>query len=361
MAFPRRLCKYPDVIFGNHTLNSHLGAIRLSPASPPASSGLEITSNVDAVMRVSRSRRFGLALAPLMILGMLAGGLTNSAQGQPGSPGGPLTPPTAPEVVSVMLELDAEPAVTAYVSARSTRAAGIATRVAIAEVQAVATSVRAALQSETFLFETTNVYAGVAVLANVDSLDELAKIPGVRAVHRLVPKERTNFISVPLIGAPAAWIGGAGTGEGITIGIMDTGIDFTHADFGGPGTPAAYQAALAAKAAGASPVYPDPAKVVGGYDFAGNAYDASDPATAVPQPNDNPLDCQGHGTHVAGSAGGYGVAADGSTYRGPWNDSTPFSAMGIGPGVAPEATLYAIKVFGCDGSTDLVIKGWTGR
>lgn len=341
------------------TLISHLGIIRLSISWPPASSGLEITSSVDAVIRVSRSRRFGLALAPLMILGMLAGGFTTSAQGQPGSPGAPLTPPAAPEVVSVMLELDAEPAVTAYMSARNTRAAGIATRVAVAEVQAVATSVRAALQSEMFLFETTNVYAGVAVLANVDNLDVLAQIPGVRAVHRLVPKERTNFISVPLIGAPAAWIGGAGTGEGITIGIMDTGIDFTHADFGGPGTPAAYQAAFAAQAAGASPVYPDPAKVAGGYDFAGYAYNASDPASAVPQPNDNPLDCQGHGTHVAGSAGGYGVAADGSTYRGPWNNSTPFDTMGIGPGVAPEATLYAIKVFGCGPSTttDLIVKG----
>jgi hypothetical protein len=30
--------------------------------------------------------------------------------------------------------------------------------------------------------------------------------------------------------------------------------------------------------------------------------------------------------------------------------------MGIGPGVAPEATLYAIKIFGCEGPTELVIE-----
>jgi subtilisin family serine protease len=30
--------------------------------------------------------------------------------------------------------------------------------------------------------------------------------------------------------------------------------------------------------------------------------------------------------------------------------------MGIGPGVAPEATLYGIKVFGCEGSTNLVVE-----
>ena len=267
------------------------------------------------------------------------------------------TLPTPPQTVSVMLELDAEPAAVAWASAPTTRSKQASARAAIARVEALSAGVRRAVGKRNIIFEATNVYAGVAVRADASDLDRLASIPGVKAVHRLVPKERDNFIAVPLIAAPAAWTGAAGTGEGVTVGIMDTGIDYTHADFGGPGTVAAYQDALAAKDAGQSPVYPDPAKVAGGYDFAGNAYDAGTSERAVPQPDDNPLDCGGHGTHVAGTTGGYGVAADGSTYRGPWDESTPFATMGIGPGVAPKATLYAIKVFGCEGSTNLVVEG----
>ncbi len=56
---------------------------------------------------------------------------------------------------------------------------------------------------------------------------------------------------------------------------------------------------------------------------------------------------------VAGTAAGFGVNADGSTYTGPWTQATPFSTMKIGPGVAPEATLYALRVFGCTGTTDM--------
>lgn len=265
--------------------------------------------------------------------------------------------PERPEQVSVMLELDAVPAAIAWAEAPTTRSKRASTRAAIARVEVLAAGVRRAVGKQDVLFEATNVYAGVAVRADADDLDRLARIPGVKAVHRLVPKERDNFVAVPLISAPAAWTGSAGTGKGVTVGIMDTGIDYTHADFGGPGTVAAYQAALAAKDAGQSPVYPDPAKVAGGIDLVGNAYNASDPVTAVPQPDDNPLDCGGHGTHVAGTTGGYGVAADGTTYRGPWDASTPFATMGIGPGVAPEATLYAIKVFGCQGSTNVVVEG----
>jgi subtilisin family serine protease len=279
-----------------------------------------------------------------------------------GAPEGPgilerLSLPERPESVSVMLELDAVPAAVAWSEAQTTRSKRASARAAIARVEAMAVGVRRAVGERNVIFEATNVYAGVAVRVDADELDRLAGIPGVKAVHRLVPKERDNFVAVPLISAPSAWTGAAGTGKGVTIGIMDTGIDYTHADFGGPGTAAAYQSALAAKEAGQSPVYPDPIKVAGGIDLAGNAYNPADPATAIPQPDDNPLDCDGHGTHVAGTAAGYGVAANGTTYRGPWDASTPFDTMGIGPGVAPEATLYAIKVFGCEGATGLVVAG----
>lgn len=253
--------------------------------------------------------------------------------------------------VAVMLELDVPPASVAYASAASPRLARSSTRAAISRVERAQAVVRAQLGTATEIYSATTVYAGVAVRADAKDLPRLAAIPGVKAVHRLTPKHRDNFAAVPLIAAPQAWVDTGFTGDGITIGIIDTGIDYTHADFGGPGTVAAYNSALANKESGGAPSYPDRVKVAGGYDFAGNAYDGFN----EPAPDDNPLDCGGHGTHVAGSAAGYGVAADGTTYRGPWNEQTPFSTMGIGPGVAPEATLYALKVFGCEGSTDLVI------
>lgn len=258
---------------------------------------------------------------------------------------------TRGEEVAVMLELDVPPASVAYSSARSPRSARVATAVAISRIQRAQASVRAQLGSAEELFTATNVYAGIAVRADLNDLERLASIRGVKSVQVLTPKERDNFVAVPLVAAPQTWVDTGFTGEGITVGIIDTGIDFTHADFGGPGTVAAYNSALAAKDAGQSPTYPDPVKVAGGYDFVGNAYDGYNDI----DPGDNPLDCGGHGTHVAGSAAGYGVAADGSTYRGPWDESTPFDTMGIGPGVAPAATLYALKVFGCEGSTNYVV------
>ncbi|MFM9135553.1 MAG: S8 family serine peptidase, partial [bacterium] len=261
--------------------------------------------------------------------------------------------------VNVMLELEATPAARVYAASEGLgpRSRITATRTAVDRVETQQASVRARLTAPatraTVLYETSRVYAGIAVRTDASRVDALAAIPGVKAIPRLVPKERDNFIAVPLIQAPSAWVDAGKTGRGVTLGVMDTGIDYTHADFGGPGTPEAYDAALAAKEAGQSPDYPDPAKVAGGYDFAGNAYNAEDP-DSVPQPDDNPLDCEGHGTHVAGSAGGYGVNADGSTFEGPWDASTPFDTMGIAPGVAPEVTLYSLKVFGCEGSTLLV-------
>ena len=45
-------------------------------------------------------------------------------------------------------------------------------------------------------------------------------------------------------------------------------------------------------------------------------------ATSPTEPDPNPLDCNGHGSHVAGTAAGFGVIADGRTYTGPYNATT---------------------------------------
>jgi len=187
----------------------------------------------------------------------------------------------------------------------------------------------------------------------------LRAIPGVISVKAVGQYERVNTTSVPLIGAPLAWqLPGQFQGQGVKIAVIDTGIDYTHADFGGPGTVAAYQAAFATDTLPANPALfgLNAPKVKGGTDLVGDAY--TDANTPVPDPN--PLDCPstsgsvGHGTHVAGTATGFGVKSDGTTYNGPYNAAayTP-GAFSIGPGVAPRADLYSVRVFGCSGNTNV--------
>ena len=121
------------------------------------------------------------------------------------------------------------------------------------------------------------------------------------------------------------------TGEGIKIGIIDSGIDYDHVEFGGSGTPGPEPAE-----GDGSTNFPD-SKVVAGHDFVGNAFGdpAADATTRLtPAPDDYPDDCWGHGTHVAGIAAAKGA---------PGTDQIT--------GVAPDAQLGAYRVFGCTGGT----------
>jgi len=200
-------------------------------------------------------------------------------------------------------------------------------------------------------------YNGVKVRIARDKVDQLAALPGVLAVRPLFPVTHDNTHGIPLIGAPGVWQSLGLHGEGVKVAIIDTGIDYTHANFGGPGTAAAYNAAHAAETAPANPLLFGPLapRIKGGIDLVGDAYDAN-VASSVPKPDPNPLDCNGHGSHVAGTAAGSGVTADGLTYKGPYDASTiPNRSWTIGPGVAPKADLYAVRVFGCTGSTNVVV------
>jgi subtilisin family serine protease len=182
------------------------------------------------------------------------------------------------------------------------------------------------------------------------AVKELRSLPGVKRIEAARPKERLLSRSVPFIGGPQVWGAGFGQadGNGIRIGIIDTGIDYTHADFGGSGSGAAY---LVNNRTIIEPGTFPTAKVVGGYDFVGDDYDASTPGLDVPYPDLDPLDCNGHGTHVAGIAAGFGVRTNGLVYTGSYSTNLNYSQFAIGPGVAPRALLYALKVFGCEGST----------
>ena len=172
---------------------------------------------------------------------------------------------------------------------------------------------------------------GMRVKISPRQLADLKQMPNVLSVAPVIQHYPDNAQSVPWIGTQAFW-DTVGTGEGISVGIIDTGIDYTHANFGGPGTPADYLSNDPdIIEAGTFPT----AKVMGGFDFAGTNYNASDPANDTPVPDDDPLDENGHGSHVSGSAAGLGVPNE------------------IGPGVAKGADLYGLKVFGAGGSTNL--------
>ena len=247
-----------------------------------------------------------------------------------------------------LLKLATLPTAKVYRTAGQGAAGRRAAREQLATVEAVQEQVIEALPARTpVLYRTHAVLSGVAVTTHAKNLDALEAIPGVAAVYPITPKARSLSSAIALQGGPMAWQT-SGTGAGIKVAIIDSGVDYTHADFGGPGTEQAFEDAKAI--ADGSWVT---AKVTTGFDFVGDAYDGQDPSS-IPVPDPNPLDCNGHGTHVAGIAAGGGVTTGGAPYSGPYDATIDYLGLRIGPGMAPRAELHAYKVFGCEGSTDVV-------
>jgi subtilisin family serine protease len=274
---------------------------------------------------------------------------------------------------AVIIKLKGEPATLTY--ARALRQSGNgplgmtsannAARAAISNLKTIQTTFVGQLKSAgvayTEIYRVQRVLNAVAVRMKPADMQKVRALPNVEAVEFLTTYQRpANIASVPFVGAPKVWDGYNqlglpfnATGQGIKVGDIDTGLDYIHPDFGGSGTTAAYQDVDPTSVIGQNShniIFPT-AKVAGGYDFAGDAYDSSN----APQPDANPMDCGGHGTHTAGTIAGIGVNSDGTPFGGPWNTTAPYAAnLKVGPGVAPGATLYALRVFGCGGSTNLV-------
>jgi minor extracellular serine protease Vpr len=253
--------------------------------------------------------------------------------------------------VNALVELSTAP-VTAHAGASGAEVTEAAAASVRREVSAEQADKDTALRSAGATVEGRLSYVlnAVRVRVKAGDLGKVAAIPGVQRVQVARTVRSDNAAGGAYTGVGSAWTATGVTGAGTVIGVIDTGIDYTHADFGGEGTPAAFRRARGtATSLPTDGTFPS-AKVVGGFDFVGDDYSADDPARDVPAPDPNPIPCDDHGTHVAGTAAGAGVDPDGTTYTGRYDGSTPSHPFAVAPGAAPEAKLRAYKVFGCDGT-----------
>ncbi len=181
----------------------------------------------------------------------------------------------------------------------------------------------------------------VAVSVDAGQLESLAALPNVISINPIRTYEKdivtaaaeetveSGSLAQAIDYVQAAPLHAQGIdGTGVKVAVLDSGIDFTHLNLGGPGDQAVTDECFAGAAAPVAGIcatlFGEGApKVKGGYDFVGENWPNSD---LVQDPN--PIDAgpeAGHGTHVADIIGGR--SADGSH-------------LGIAPGV----DLYGVKV-----------------
>lgn len=159
------------------------------------------------------------------------------------------------------------------------------------------------LSQEIFNREFINLFNGVAIKNIPDEF--IQKIRNLPYVKSIIPNYKISVtldISVPLINADDVWkikdsFDTNITGKGVTIAILDTGVDYTHPDL------------------------KDNYIQQGSYDFVNNDTD--------------PMDDYGHGSHCAGIICGKG-------------NSSNFQYIGV----APDAKYYAIKILNQNGEGD---------
>lgn len=170
----------------------------------------------------------------------------------------------------------------------------------------------------TIRYSFDTLWNGVSISIARKDIVKLSRLPGVKAIYpvQTISLPPSTPISEPDLASALAMTGAdiaqnelGYTGAGIKVAVMDTGVDYDHSDLGG--------------------CFGLGCRVVTGWDFVGDDFNAADPAHQTPVPDDDPDDCNGHGTHVAGIVG----------------------ANGVVKGVAPEVTFGAYRVFGCVGST----------
>ena len=172
-------------------------------------------------------------------------------------------------------------------------------------------------------YEYTTVFNGLSVEADYADLETIQDLPGVKdayvsQVYQLIePVNETKLAdSVPAIGGDIVKNTGY-TGKGMVVAILDTGLDTSHEAFQN-----AVNAPKFTKQDIADKLASDSLRVGNVSDKIPFAYDYYDDDTNVSGGNS-------HGTHVAGIVG---------------------ANSGQVTGVAPDAQLMIMKIFGDDGS-----------
>lgn len=177
----------------------------------------------------------------------------------------------------------------------------------------------------------TRAWNGMAVAVDDADVGKLRALPGVEGVFPVLqvalPDEHDaspqDEYANAMTGVDQVQKVDGLDGSGITVGIIDSGVDYNNPDLGGSGTDDERRD------------FPN-ARVTMGYDFVGDDYDSSqDGAAHAPRPDAYPDDCGGHGSHVAGIVGAEGEVT----------------------GVAPHVSLASYRIFGCEGtsSSDVIL------
>jgi subtilisin family serine protease len=183
--------------------------------------------------------------------------------------------------------------------------------------------------SYTQRYSYNRLWNGLSIAVDEAQLSVLRGMPEVKAVYPVqrvpIPEveydgyEIDLYTSTGMIGADVVNDEYGFTGEGVRVAVIDTGVDYHHP---------ALRSCSSWLACSMLPTPWNP--FYKGYDFVGDAFDGYN----TPVPDDDPDDCHGHGTHVAGIIGANGEI-----------QGAPVS------GVAPDVTFGAYRVFGCGGSS----------
>jgi uncharacterized protein (TIGR03437 family) len=189
------------------------------------------------------------------------------------------------------------------------------------------------------------------VAAPDDQIQALRKLPGVAAVYRDIPIKPTMNRAADLMNATAAWtaLGGPDrSGNGVRIGILDTGIDLNHPAFQDTTLATPSPAIDCTKGTGVCTTPNKKVIVTRNYMKQVNYYWQWDSTTQTPKLNTDPSntrpddpterDHSGHGTAMA-------FIAAGNTVTGPNNVTLR--------GIAPKAQLGIYKIFGSPGLNEI--------
>lgn len=192
-------------------------------------------------------------------------------------------------------------------------------------------------------FQYKFAFNGLAVVMYPEDAAQVAKMPGVSMVKRETVYKLTTDVSPEFIGVDGIWDGTSTgglpptKGEGIIIGVIDTGINFDSPSFAEVGPVDGY-VHVNPNGSGNYLGWCDPGnpnydasytcndKLIGAWDYADDTGDESD----------GPWDSHSHGSHTASTSGGNTVE---TVIDAPTTSYTPTLS-----GMAPHANIIAYDV-----------------